>query len=414
MKAQWMREREVIQAVNDAKESIEQLRIAYDQATRQGNLERASEIRFSELPQQEKALADTRQQLEALQQGGATFLNEDVDDQDIAAIVSRWTGIPVSKMLESEQQKLLFLEDRLHERVVGQHAALVAVSDAVRRARSGLQDPNRPIGSFIFLGPTGVGKTETAKALAQLLFDDESNMVRLDMSEFMEKHSVARLIGAPPGYVGYDEGGYLTEHVRRRPYTVVLFDEIEKGHPDVFNILLQILDDGRLTDGKGRTVDFTNTVIIMTSNVGSHHIQEYGHTDPERAEELVQQELRTMFRPEFLNRVDEIITFNSLTREDMDHIVTIQMRGLHKLIEARGFHLELTPEARTFLADEGFDPVFGARPLKRAIQKEVQNELAKALLRGDFEPGTTIVVDREPEANALSFGTAVFAEPQAI
>ena len=281
----------------------------------------------------------------------------------------------MSKMLESEQQKLLELEDRMHERVVGQHEALEAVADAVRRARSGLQDPNRPIGSFIFLGPTGVGKTETAKALAKLLFDDEHNMVRLDMSEFMEKHAVARLIGAPPGYVGYDEGGYLTEHVRRRPYTVILLDEIEKAHPDTFNILLQVLDDGRLTDGKGRTVDFTNTVIIMTSNVGSHHIQDHGHTNPQRAEELVEQELRAKFRPEFLNRVDDIIMFKSLTRDQMDRIVDIQMGSLERLVAQRGISVELTDAARTHLADLGFDPVYGARPLKRVIQKVVAEDI---------------------------------------
>ena len=411
-KVQWMREREVIQSLNDAKESMEQLKIEYEQATRAGNLERASEIRFSELPAQEQELAAQRQALETLQQEGS-FLNEDVDDEDIAAIVARWTGIPVSKMLESEQQKLLVLEERLQERVVGQPEALVAVADAVRRARSGLQDPNRPIGSFIFLGPTGVGKTETAKALAQQLFDDDQNMVRLDMSEFMEKHAVARLIGAPPGYVGYDEGGYLTEHVRRRPYTVVLFDEIEKAHPDVFNILLQVLDDGRLTDGKGRTVDFTNTVIIMTSNVGSHYIQEHGHEDPERAHSMVMDELRTMFRPEFLNRVDDTIMFTSLTRANMDHIVDIQMKGLRALLAKRDHLIELTPEARDFIADQGFDPAYGARPLKRVIQREIQNPLAKALLRGDFAPHATIVVDKLPDEPGVVFGSEVMGEEQA-
>ncbi|MEC9399771.1 MAG: ATP-dependent chaperone ClpB [Myxococcota bacterium] len=407
MKAQWMSERDRIGVLREAKEQLEQLRIEYDQATRRGDLERASEIRFSELPRVEREVADLQEELEQ-DHNESTFLNEEVDDEAIAAIVARWTGIPVSKMLESEQQKLLELEDRMHERVVGQHDALEAVADAVRRARSGLQDPNRPIGSFIFLGPTGVGKTETAKALAKLLFDDEQNMVRLDMSEFMEKHAVARLIGAPPGYVGYEEGGYLTEHVRRRPYTVILLDEIEKAHPDTFNVLLQVLDDGRLTDGKGRTVDFTNTVIIMTSNVGSHHIQEHGHTSPQRAEELVEQELRAKFRPEFLNRVDDIIMFKSLTRDQMDRIVDIQMGSLERLVTQRGMSIELTDAARTHLADLGFDPVYGARPLKRVIQKEVQNELAKYLLRGDFGPGDAIVVDYDSEDGVLTFGAEIF------
>ncbi len=405
MKAQWMREREVISTIRELKQTIEDLRIEYEQAERKGELDRAAEIRFGKLPEAEKNLAARQKDLESLQEQGS-YLREEVTDEDIASIVSRWTGIPVSKMLESEQKKLLHMEDRLHERVVGQQQAVEAVSDAVRRARSGLQDPNRPIGSFIFLGPTGVGKTELAKSLAEFLFDDEQNMVRLDMSEFMEKHAVARLIGAPPGYVGYDEGGYLTEHVRRRPYTVVLFDEIEKAHPDVFNILLQILDDGRLTDGKGRTVDFTNTVIIMTSNVGSHYIQEYALDDPEKADELVQQELRSMFRPEFLNRVDDTIIFRGLTREDMDHIVEIQLEHVQGLLAERGFGLELTGAAKHWLADRGYDPVYGARPLKRVLQTEVQNQLAKHLLAGDFTPGVTIHVDLDEDAGALTFTAA--------
>ena len=394
MKATWMREKEVIQKARDFKQRLEDLRVEYEQAERGGDLGKAAEIRFGTIPAIEKELEATHEELAELQQSGS-FLREEVTDEDVAQIVSRWTGIPVQKMLESEQRKLLKMEERLHERVVGQHQAVEAVSDAVRRARSGLQDPQRPIGSFIFLGPTGVGKTELARSLAAFLFDDEQNMVRLDMSEFMERHAVARLIGAPPGYVGYDEGGYLTEHVRRRPYTVVLFDEIEKAHPDVFNILLQILDEGRLTDGKGRTVDFTNTVIIMTSNVGSHHIQEYGQDEPNRAESLVMEEMREMFKPEFLNRVDDIILFQSLTRKEMDHIVNIQLGRLRRLLEDRGFGLHVSSEAMTLLADRGFDPVYGARPLKRVVQKDVQNQLAKELLAGRFAPGETIAVGVE-------------------
>jgi ATP-dependent Clp protease ATP-binding subunit ClpB len=402
MKAQWMREREVIATIRELKQRIEDLRIEYEQAERKGELDRAAEIRFGKLPEAEKDLRGRQEKLESLQEK-VSYLREEVTDEDIAAIVSRWTSIPVQKMLESEQKKLLQMEDRLHERVVGQGEAITAVSDAVRRARSGLQDPNRPIGSFIFLGPTGVGKTELAKTLAQFLFDDEQNMVRLDMSEFMEKHAVARLIGAPPGYVGYEEGGYLTEHVRRRPYTVVLFDEIEKAHQDVFNILLQILDDGRLTDGKGRTVDFTNTVIIMTSNVGSHHIQEYGLDDPEKANELVEQELRSMFRPEFLNRVDDTIIFHGLTRKHMDRIVEIQLEHVKALLAEREFDIELTEEAKHWLGDRGYDPVYGARPLKRVLQSEIQNQLAKHLLRGDFEPGSKIAVDLDEDGERLTF-----------
>ncbi len=404
MKASWMREKEVIQKQRDLKQRLEDLKIQYEQAERGGDLDRAAEIRFGILPEAEKKLEAAQKELEELQKSGS-FLREEVTDEDIAAIISRWTGIPVQKMLESEQRKLLKMEDRLHDRVVGQDEAVQAVSDAVRRARSGLQDPQRPIGSFIFLGPTGVGKTELAKSLAAFLFDDEQNIVRLDMSEFMERHAVARLIGAPPGYVGYDEGGYLTEHVRRKPYSVVLFDEIEKAHGDVFNILLQILDDGRLTDGKGRTVDFTNTVVIMTSNVGSHYIQEMGQEHPEKTEELVQEELRSTFKPEFLNRIDDIILFQALTREEMDFIVDIQLKRLKNLLEERGFGIELSEEAKTFLADRGYDPVYGARPLKRVIQKEVQNELAKALLDGQFAPNTTIVVEVADDGDSLAFAS---------
>ena len=332
-------------------------------------------------------------------QAKARYLKEEVDADDVAEIVSKWTGIPVSKMLESERERLVRLEAELGQRVVGQRLALTAVSNAVRRARAGLQDPNRPTGSFIFLGPTGVGKTETARALAEFLFDDERAMVRLDMSEYMEKHSVARMIGAPPGYVGYEEGGQLTEAVRRRPYSVILFDEIEKAHPDVFNVLLQILDDGRLTDSQGRLVDFRNTVIIMTSNIGSSYIVEAGAQASdaawERVEQRVRDELRNHFRPEFLNRVDDVIVFRPLSRDDLLQIVDLQLRGLERALAARHLKLEVTPEARAWLAAQGYDPVYGARPLKRVIQRELQNVIALELLEGRFHEGDTIRVEQE-------------------
>jgi ATP-dependent Clp protease ATP-binding subunit ClpB len=406
MKEKWQQEKNRISAVRELKQQIEELRIEYQNAEREGNLDKAAEIKFGKLPEKEEELEQRQETLESLRDQN-TFLREEVQDEDIAQIVSRWTGIPVQKMLEDEQDKLLNMEDRLHERVVGQEEAVTSVSDAVRRARSGLQDPERPIGSFMFLGPTGVGKTELAKSLAEFMFDDEDNMVRLDMSEFMEKHSVARLIGSPPGYVGHDQGGYLTEHVRRHPYTVVLFDEIEKAHRDVFNTLLQILDDGRMTDGKGRTVDFTNTVIIMTSNVGSEHIQEHIQDDPEKAEELVTQELQRTFRPEFLNRIDDTIIFKSLTREQMHDIVEIQLDDVETLLSDRDFQLEVTDAAKAFLAEKGFDPQYGARPLQRVIQHDIQNELAKRLLREDFEAGSTIVIDKDEATDQLSFSTEV-------
>ena len=330
------------------------------------------------------------------------MLKEEVTAEDIADVVSRWTGIPVSKLLESEKEKLLQMEERLSERVVSQNEAIEAVSDAVRRARSGLQDPNRPIGSFIFMGPTGVGKTELARALAEFLFDDEDNMIRVDMSEFMEKHSVARFMGAPPGYVGYEEGGYLTEQVRRKPYSVVLFDEIEKAHEEVFNAMLQILDDGRMTDGQGRTVDFRNTVLIMTSNVGSQYIQEAFENNPdmdkdspeyEQMRQKVMEALRGGFRPEFLNRIDETIIFHSLSREDIEKIVDIQVDRLLERIEEQDFDLDLTADARRRLAEEGYDPVYGARPLKRVIQKRVVNQLAKRVLAGEYAEEATILAD---------------------
>jgi len=395
MKLTWQREKEVIGQLQKLKEEIEGARTESQIAERKGELDRAAELRFGRLPELEKQLAAKNQELKAAQTSGS-FLREEVTEEDIAAVVSKWTGIPVEKMLEGEQARLGNMEERLHQRVVGQNPAVEAVANAVRRARAGLQDPNRPIGSFIFLGPTGVGKTELARALAEFLFDDETHMVRIDMSEYMEKHSVSRLIGAPPGYVGYDEGGQLTEAVRRRPYAVVLFDEIEKAHGDVFNVLLQLLDDGRLTDGQGRTVDFKNTVILMTSNVGSHKLL---GASPDV--EAAMDELRHTFRPEFLNRVDEIVVFERLARQDIDRIVDIQVERFRKLLVERDLGIELAPEARAFLAEKGYDPTYGARPLKRAIMTYLQNPLAKRLIAGAFAPGETIIVDRENDGLAF-------------
>ncbi len=392
MKVQWENEKAAITALRDTKAEIESVKAEYERAERQGDLNRAAELRYGRLTELEKRLADENTRLTELQKD-RQMLKEEVDEDDIAAVVSSWTGIPVSKMLEGERSKLLKMEDRLKERVVGQGEAIRVVSDSVRRARAGLQDPRRPIGSFIFMGPTGVGKTELGRALAEFLFDDEDAMVRIDMSEFMEKHSVARMIGAPPGYVGYEEGGYLTEAVRRRPYSVVLMDEIEKAHPDVFNVLLQILDDGRLTDGQGRTVDFTNTIVIMTSNVGSQWIQELGGGDADEMRKRVTEALRAQFRPEFLNRIDEIVIFNSLDLERIKEIVDIQLTRLRALLAERKMGVELTDAAREMIAREGFDPVYGARPLKRALQREVQNPLAVRILEGELSDGDTVVVD---------------------
>lgn len=350
-------------------------------------------------------MREAEQKLASKQGGGARFLKEEVTAEDIAEIVSRWTGIPVAKMMEGERERLTKLESELSRRVIGQEEAVEAVSNAVRRSRAGLQDPNRPIGSFIFLGPTGVGKTETARALAEFLFDNEQAMVRIDMSEYMEKHAVARLIGAPPGYVGFEEGGQLTEAIRRRPYSVVLFDEIEKAHPDVFNILLQILDDGRLTDSQGRTVDFRNTVIIMTSNIGSTYILEHTGEDQAVIEAQVTNALRQHFRPEFLNRVDDIIIFRPLGKPEIEHIIDLQLKRLENLLADRKLTFELTPSAREVLATEGYDPAFGARPLKRAIQRLLQNPLALAVLEGKFSEGDHIIVDRDPKGE-LTFRKA--------
>ncbi|MBX6364185.1 MAG: AAA family ATPase, partial [Gemmatimonadetes bacterium] len=409
MKARWQAEKAQIQQIRELKQRIDDAKVETERAQRSGDLNRAAELQYGEIPRLERELAAAGAKLES-EQGRGRFLKEEVTSEDVAEVVSRWTGIPVARMLETERQRLARLEELLGGRVIGQREAVAAVANAVRRSRAGLQDPNRPIGSFIFLGPTGVGKTETARALAEFLFDDESAMVRIDMSEYMEKHAVARLIGAPPGYVGYEEGGQLTEAVRRRPYSVVLFDEVEKAHPDVFNVLLQILDDGRLTDSQGRTVDFRNTVIIMTSNIGSPLILERTGVDEWSAvEALVLRELRAHFRPEFLNRVDDIIIFRPLGAAELERIVELQLRRLEALLAERKITLRITPAAKRLIAEEGFEPSFGARPLKRAIQRLVQNPLALRLLEGDFHDGDTIVVDREPASPALTFRKAAEA-----
>lgn len=392
MKAHWQSEKEIIQSIRKVKEELEHVSTEAQQAEREGNLARAAELRYGVANDLKKRLEQAKKKLDDLQ-ADRKMLKEEVDVEDVAEVVSMWTGIPVSRMMESEREKLIRMEERLSERVVGQKEAIVAVSNAVRRARSGLQDPDRPIGSFIFMGPTGVGKTELARALAEFMFDDEQAMIRIDMSEYMEKHSVARLIGAPPGYVGYEEGGYLTESVRRRPYSVVLFDEIEKAHPEVFNSLLQILDDGRMTDGHGRTVDFKNTIIIMTSNIGSQWIQEMGVSRREEMEKRVMDALRARFKPEFLNRVDDIIVFHNLTPEQLNAIVDIQLKRVQKRLEDKHITLELSDAAKTFLAREGYDPVYGARPLKRAIQKRIENPLAMEILKGHFKEGAHILAD---------------------
>ncbi len=405
LRARWEAEKQAIQTVRESKAKREELQAELARARRQGNLERAAEIQYGELVQLEKDLAAAQAKLAELQKQGP-LLSEEVTPEEVAEIVSKWTGIPVAKMMEGEQQKLLHMEENLRRRVVGQDEALEAVAHAVRRARAGLQDPNRPIGSFIFLGPTGVGKTETARALAEFLFDDEQAMIRIDMSEYMEKHSVARMIGAPPGYVGYEEGGALTEAVRRRPYGVILFDEIEKAHPDVFHILLQILDDGRLTDGQGRTVDFRNAVLIMTSNIGSQYIVELGEAQRAEMEARVMEALRAHFKPEFLNRVDDVILFHQLGRDEIARIVDIQLERVKKLLAPRRIDLEFTEEARRLLAEKGYDPHYGARPLKRVIQRLVQDPLAVRILEGEFPEGSKILVDARLSGDALEFRKA--------
>ncbi len=400
LRAKWSAEKESIQKIRQTKEGIEEARNAAVEAERAGDLQRAAELRYGRLPQLEKELAAQNARLADLQKG-QPMLQEEVTEEDIARVVSRWTGVPVSRMLEAETQKLLKMEERLSERVVGQAEAVRAVSDAVRRSRAGLSDPRRPLGSFLFVGPTGVGKTELARALAEFLFDDEQAMVRLDMSEYMEKHSVARMIGAPPGYVGYEEGGRLTEAIRRRPYAVILFDEIEKAHPDVFNVLLQVLDDGRLTDGKGRVVSFKNTVIIMTSNLGSEWIAEASAMDEAEVKAKIEESLRRHFRPEFFNRIDDVIVFHRLTREEIGQIVEIQLRQLARTVADRGIHLTWTPKAKDALAARGYDPTFGARPLRRLIQKEVMDGLAERILKNEIGAGDTVEVTARPDGGPV-------------
>ena len=398
LNAQWQAEKEVIDQLNTLKEEIDRVNLEIQQAERDYDLNKAAELRYGTLTNLQRQIKDIESKLEEKQSSGRNLLREEVTESDIAEIISKWTGIPLNKLVESEKEKLLHLEDELHERVIGQEEAVTAVADSIQRSRAGLADPNRPTASFIFLGPTGVGKTELAKALAKNLFDSEEALVRIDMSEYMEKHSVSRLVGAPPGYVGYEEGGQLSEAIRRRPYSVILFDEIEKAHPDVFNIMLQILDDGRLTDSQGRTVDFKNTIIIMTSNIGSQYILDVtGEENYEEMRSRVMGAMRDSFRPEFLNRIDEIIIFHGLTKEQLQPIVKLQIQGLEKRLAERKLSLKLSENAIDFLAELGYDPVYGARPLKRAIQRYLETSIAKSILRGEFQEGDTIFVDVEDE-----------------
>ena len=403
LSARWQTEKQAISELRGLKEKMEQTYLDIERAERESDLEKAARLRYGDLRELDQKIQSAEAKLKSLQSEGA-LLREEVDTEEIASIVARWTGIPVTRLLEGETEKLIRMEDRLHERVVGQDEALRVVSNAVRRARAGLQDPNRPIGSFIFLGPTGVGKTELARALAEFLFDDEHAMVRIDMSEYQEKHTVSRLIGAPPGYVGYEEGGQLTESVRRRPYSVVLFDEIEKAHNEVFNVLLQLLDDGRLTDGQGRTVDFRNTVVIMTSNLGN----QLWEGEQQVTRDAINRVLQNHFRPEFLNRIDEIVVFQPLTRDELAEVVDFQLRRVSKLLADKGYVLEVSKAAKEFLADEGYDPAFGARPLKRTIQRELQDLLALKILSGEFREGDVIEVDKGRDG--LVFTTAVQGE----
>jgi ATP-dependent Clp protease ATP-binding subunit ClpB len=408
LRARWTTEKEAIANLQSVKEQIEQTKLDIERAERNSDLETAARLRYGTLRELENKLADLENRIKEIQ-GDDALLKEEVDTEEIAQIVSRWTGIPISKLLEGEMEKLVHMEERLHQRVVGQDDAIEAVSNAVRRSRAGMQDPDRPIGSFIFLGPTGVGKTELARALAEFLFDDEQAMIRIDMSEYQEKHTVSRLVGAPPGYVGYDEGGQLTEAVRRRPYSVVLFDEIEKAHHEVFNILLQLLDDGRLTDGHGRTVDFRNTVVIMTSNIGNElWMGKDGSSDVDRGK--LNDALQVYFRPEFLNRIDEIVVFHPLDKEQLKEIVDIQLRRVEGLLKEKGYSLDVTPEAREYLAEVGYDPDYGARPLKRAIQRELQDPLALEVLSGNVKPGDNIRVTANP--NGLEFNPT--SQPEAV
>jgi ATP-dependent Clp protease ATP-binding subunit ClpB len=404
LSTQWQSEKGIITKIQSIKEEIDRVNLEIQQTERNYDLNRAAELKYGKLTDLHRQLQAVETELSQTQKTGKSLLREEVTEADIAEIISKWTGIPLNKLVESEKEKLLHLEDELHHRVIGQHEAVTAVADAIQRSRAGLSDPNRPIASFVFLGPTGVGKTELAKALAAYMFDTEEALVRIDMSEYMDKHNVSRLIGAPPGYVGYEEGGQLTEAIRRRPYAVILFDEIEKAHPDVFNIFLQILDDGRVTDAQGRTVDFKNSIIIMTSNIGSQYILDISGDDT-RYDEMrnrVMEAMRSSFRPEFLNRLDELIIFHSLQKSELRNIVQLQVDRLKQRLIDRKISLKLSSSALDFLAEVGYDPVFGARPLKRAIQRELETQIAKAILRGDFSDGDTIFVDVQNERLAFN------------